>query len=114
MENGKEATFWHMISEGKVEADRLPDLRRCERICWPRPLIEKAPAEDLRVWRQTRNRENRIAIAVPDFSYIVILAERSEGNGVYYLPWTAFFVEYDNGRRRYQKEWNANKLEWKD
>jgi hypothetical protein len=33
---GKEATFWHLISEGRVEADRLPDLRRCERIRWPR------------------------------------------------------------------------------
>ncbi|MNH30689.1 hypothetical protein D3C79_909980 [compost metagenome] len=33
---GKEATFWHMISEGNDEAERLPDLRRCERIRWPR------------------------------------------------------------------------------
>lgn len=24
---GKEATFWHFIQEGKVEADRIPDLR---------------------------------------------------------------------------------------
>ena len=25
IEQGKEAVFWHLISEGKTEADRLPD-----------------------------------------------------------------------------------------
>lgn len=38
--NGKEATFWHITSEGKEEDSRLPELRRCERIRWPRPIIE--------------------------------------------------------------------------
>src|SRR5690625_5054274 len=40
--DGKPATFWHMISEGSVEAERTPDLRRCERIAWPRPVIENS------------------------------------------------------------------------
>ena len=26
--DGKSATFWHMISEGKVETNRTPDMRR--------------------------------------------------------------------------------------
>jgi hypothetical protein len=26
---GKEATFWHMNSEGDTEEDRIPDFRRC-------------------------------------------------------------------------------------
>ncbi len=33
-DDGKEATFWHIISEGKTADNRLPDLRRCERIRW--------------------------------------------------------------------------------
>jgi hypothetical protein len=37
---GKEATFWHLISEGRQEEERLPDLRRCERIRWIRRIIE--------------------------------------------------------------------------
>ena len=32
--DGKEGTFWHMTSEGQDEENRLPDLRRCERIRW--------------------------------------------------------------------------------
>src|SRR5688572_6472060 len=46
----KEATFWHLISEGSIEADRLPDLRRCERIRWPRAMIERMGSDDVYVW----------------------------------------------------------------
>lgn len=38
MADGKEATFWHMIQEGRIEEDRTPDIRRCERIRWPKPI----------------------------------------------------------------------------
>ena len=37
--DGKECGFWHLISEGKVEENRTTDLRRCERINWPKPII---------------------------------------------------------------------------
>ena len=29
---GKEWAFWHLISSGRIEQERLPDFRRCERI----------------------------------------------------------------------------------
>ena len=29
-----------MISEGKVETERTPDISRCERIAWPRPMMD--------------------------------------------------------------------------
>jgi hypothetical protein len=48
--NGKEATFWHMTSEGKDEANRTPDLRRCERIRWPKPLIENNIDPKVKYW----------------------------------------------------------------
>lgn len=38
--NGKEATFWHIIQKGGKEDDKIPDLRRSERIRWPKPIIE--------------------------------------------------------------------------
>ena len=113
VEQGKEATFWHMISEGTVEAERLPNMRRCERIRWPRPLVEKVPSSDLRVWNQCRNGERRIAIAVDDFSYVFVLAERKDGKGsLFYLPWTTFYVKHEHSRRKYEKEWNSSKICW--
>ena len=107
-DRNKEATFWHLISEGEVEAERTPDLRRCERICWPRPMIEEETTRQLKVWRQTRKTEKRVAIGLPDFSYIMVLAERMSGSERYYLPWTAFCVEHNHQRRKFQKEWETN------
>ena len=56
---GKEATFWHMTSEGSVESERTPDFRRCQ-IRWPRPVIENEDDPALKVWSEKRGNENRI------------------------------------------------------
>jgi hypothetical protein len=90
---GREATFWHITSEGEVEAERTPDLRRCERIRWPRPMIDACRTDRLRCWPQTRRnraggRETRIVIATPDFSYLVILADRES----YIMLWTTIHI----------------------
>ena len=41
----KEATFWHMTSEGEDEDERIPDLRRLERIKWPAYIINRVYIE---------------------------------------------------------------------
>lgn len=103
IERGKEATFWHFISEGRREEDRLPDLRRCERIGWPRPMIEAVRTERVRCWQTRRRFETRVLIALEDFSYVVVLADRSE----YILPWTAFTVEREHRRRILEREYDS-------
>jgi hypothetical protein len=107
MIDGKEATFWHLISEGAVEADRLPDLRRCERIRWPRPMIERSP-NDIRVWKSERPGDQRIVIALDDFSYVVVLADRGE----YVILWTAYCVEQDHRRAKLRREWERAQKSW--
>ena len=62
IEDGKEATFWHVISEGKVENERIPDLRRCERIPWIRPIIEHEAEQIIKVWENYRKNEKRILL----------------------------------------------------
>lgn len=97
---GKEATFWHFISSGPVEEDRYPDMRRCERIRWPRPMIEAVPGEKVHCWYNERNGEQRAVISLLDFSYIVIMAVRDWG----VIPWTAYFVEERHRRRKLERE----------
>jgi hypothetical protein len=97
---GKEATFRHLISEGPVEAARSPDLRRCERIRWPRALM-LAPDHAVRRWQTRRGTEDRPLIALPDFSYVVVLADRGE----YVLLWTAYQVEEDHRRRKLRRDY---------
>ncbi len=100
LRDGKEATFWHLISEGDDHNTRPPEERRCERIRWPRPVIERCPCGELRSWRNKRNGEERIVIAFDDFSYVVVLAVRTG----YLLPWTAYPVEREHRRRALRKE----------
>jgi hypothetical protein len=105
--DGKEPTFWHIITEGKEEENRIPDLRRCERIRWPRPMIEQVPCAHVNSWRVRRGKKWRINLAPTDFSYLVVLAEKS--NSVFLI--TTFHVERDHRRRKLKAEWEKGKLE---
>jgi len=103
LSHGKEATFWHMISEGSNEEDRLPDFRRCERIRWPKPVIEHDHDPVIKVWRNQRRGEDRICLWLVPENYLVVLADRGE----YILPWTAYLVEQPHQQRKLQKEYDA-------
>lgn len=101
---GKEATFWHMISEGNDEAERLPNLRRCERIRWPRPIIENAADTALKVWREPNGSGHRVLIWFAEAEYLVVLDERKD----YILPWTAYPVEREHQQRKLEKRWERH------
>ncbi|MBU0995900.1 MAG: hypothetical protein KJ737_25680 [Proteobacteria bacterium] len=103
MTDGKEATFWHMIQEGKIEEERTPDLRRCERIRWPKPIIENDDDPEIKVWKNERRRDTRICLWFVQENYIVILADR----GKYILPWTAYLVEQPHSQRKLRREYEV-------
>jgi len=109
IDQGKEATFWHFISEGESEPDRTPATHRCQRSRWPRPTMEAVPGRkptgnDRIVWWQNyRKGEPRYLLALPDFSYLVVVADR----GDYVLPWTQFPVERQHTRAKLQNDFNA-------
>lgn len=98
---GKDATFWHIISSGRSEDSRFPDLRRCERIKWPKQLIENSNDSLIKVWKNTRNGETRIILWLESGNYAVILAERTN----YILFWTAFLVTREHQKRKFRKEY---------
>jgi len=100
MSDGKEATFWHLIQEGPVEESRLPDLKRCERIRWPRPIIENSEDSTLRVWMNIRKGEARVLLFLEEEEYLVVLAERKG----YLLLWTAYLVDKPHRKRKLLKE----------
>jgi hypothetical protein len=107
---GREATFWHMISEGPYEASRKPDIRRCERIRWPRAVIENAEDSTVKTWETTRRHERRICLWLEGREYLVVLADRKG----YLLPWTAYMVTYEHRKRKLQQEfenWNRKEAD---
>lgn len=97
---GKEATFWHLISEGRDESERTPDFRRCERIRWPRPIVEAAQRPTLKVWRNERRGEERICLWAESDEYLVVLARRKG----YLLLWTAYAVTEPHQKRKLERE----------
>jgi len=98
---GKEATFWHITSEGKEEDKRMPDLRRCERIRWPRPVIEHYTAEVIKCWPNERRQERYIVLWFYERDYVVVLADRKK----YVLLWTAYMVSYKHTRKKLLREY---------
>lgn len=49
-------------ASGSVEEDRTPNFRRCERIRWPKPVIEHDGDPAVKVWRNQRGREERVCL----------------------------------------------------
>jgi len=98
---GKESAFWHVTSEGPDEAERVPDLRRCERIRWPRPLIEHPAEKEIRCWPNERHGERRIVIWLYGQDYVVILADRIS----YLLLWSAYRVDRQHAKDSLLKEY---------
>lgn len=111
----KEFTFWHIISEGKVEEEREPNLRRCERIRFPKYLIENFNSDTTRSWEKevrssNGSRENRIHIATKDFSYIIVLSPIRKDLRTLI---TAFYVDKVYQRKKYEKDYEKYKLKQK-
>jgi len=103
--DGKEATFWHFISKGRKEDERCPDMRRCERIRWPKPIIENAQNIEIKIWENNRKGERRILLLVEKENYLIVLNKRKK----YILPWTAYYIEYEHQKQKLLKEWKAYK-----
>jgi len=54
-------------------------------------------------WQEERWNENRYNLALPDFSYVVVVADRGE----YVLPWTAYWVAREHRRQKLRKAFRA-------
>lgn len=110
MMDGMCGTFWHIVTEGEDEDNRLPALDRLERIGWPRQILDGFAAlypaqgsNDVVWWKNERRRQARYVLALADFSYVVIVDDRGE----YVLLWTAYPVDQPHRRKKLSKEYAA-------
>jgi hypothetical protein len=99
MEDGKENVFWHLTtriyrqkkisrrkrkfypsSQTDTEPQRLPDLRRCERLPWVKPLIEHASEPEILAWDyEEGNRTIKTYIWIKDYDFVVIMKKYPDG-----------------------------------
>ncbi len=102
--DGKDATFWHIVSEGEIEHERIPDLRRCERIRWPRPIVDNSTSSGIKCWENQRRGETRICLWFEEAEYLVVLAKRKG----YVLFLTAYPVTQDHRKQKLETEYQRS------
>lgn len=100
---GRWASFWHLVQEGRIEDERTPDLRRCERIRWVRWVVENATAHaEIDEWQNSRGTETNTLLWYRE-EYLVILAQRRD----YWLLKTAYCTEKSGRVRQLRRERDA-------
>lgn len=103
---GKEFGFWHVTSEGELEEEREPDLRRCERIRWLKWTIENfSQYAEISHWEERKGSNRDIVIWIESEQYVVVLSERRD----YWLLKTAYLAtksgkirQLTKNRKKYQ------------
>lgn len=97
----KDKGFWHLITEGDIEDQRNPDLRRCAHIRWIKYVIANVDSGEIKVWKNTRKGKSNICLATGDFSYLVVLGERKD----YVLLLSAYPTPESYKKRKLNREY---------
>lgn len=114
MEFGREEAFWHVTCQDYAkEGQRLPDIRRCERIRWVRAFIDNCECRKpvcvecngMLIWSAPYRSTRRVKILLEEERYVVILEPRRE----YVLLITAYYVDHDHSLRKLVKEYEGEK-----
>ena len=103
--DGLHRTFYHITHEGEDEQNRRPDIRRMERIRFPKFVIDNNKNKEILIWKNKRGKDERIILFNVAENYIVILTNRTD----YYLFITAYFVETEHRKRSLLKEYETYK-----
>ncbi len=101
---GKERGFWHLIQEGRVEEQRTPDIRRCERIRWIRAIIEHAHEPEVKTWQNERKGKTRQLLWLQESEFLVVLEKRSNA----WFLWTAYCVTEEYKQHKLSKEYEQS------
>jgi hypothetical protein len=80
---GWPATFWHLISEGEPESQRILKIQRSKYIAWVRPLIDEFLDQfpnfntgQINWWQNSRKGKTRLLVSTINFEYLVVLELR--------------------------------------
>lgn len=104
MEDGREVIFWHMTSEkDKNTGERLPDLRRSERLPWARPMIDNPGQPEVLAFDYLESDgDNNTYVWVKDHDFVVLMKRYRDGRR---RLLTSFYVKYENYRGKLQRKY---------
>lgn len=104
VEDEKEKIFWHLTSrEDKEAGERLPDLRRSERLPWVRPMLEHPEEPEVLAWdHEEGDGTIKTYVWLENDDFVVIMKKYSDGRRRLI---TSFWVEYENTKRKLRKKY---------
>jgi len=122
IEDGKEKIFWHLTtrfvkkiriprrkkkfyheSQMYIDEGRYPDLRRCERLPWVRPMIEKAADPKVLAWDyEEGNLTIKTYVWLRDDDFVVILKKYSNNKRRLI---TSFYVNKSYKRKDFERKY---------
>ncbi|MDR9769511.1 hypothetical protein [Acetomicrobium sp.] len=107
MEDGKEKIFWHLTTrDDKKAKQRLPDLRRSERLPWIKPIIDNFLAPEILVWDyEEASKDIHTYFFFEKGDFVVILKKCNKR--LYLL--TAYWIEYNHQKTKLIKKYE-NKI----
>ena len=107
IEDGKEMVFWHITSKGGTKhEERLPDMRRCERLPWIKFSIENLTNIDgLLFWEQPDNRAGNFIIYLEKHDFVIILKKLD----YVYILITAHHIDYPRKKNQLLKDYEKYK-----
>lgn len=104
---GRHSLFWHIIQEGRIEDEREPNLRRCERLPWIRWIIENARnCDNIEVWQNMRDGKTNTLLWYRE-EYLVVLSARRN----YWLLKTAYHTLHDHRSKKLRIERDSFQME---
>ena len=104
MEDGKEKIFWHLTSRDDKEAgDRLPDLRRSERLPWVRQMLRHSYKPEILAWDHAEGDGTvKTYVWLENYDFVVIMKRYADGRRRLV---TSFWVEYGNTKDKLRKKY---------
>jgi hypothetical protein len=109
MEDGKEKIFWHLTHRDDHElGDRLPDLPRCSRLCWIRPVIDNAADPSVLFWDyEESDKSIKTYLWLKTQDYLIVLKKMANGSRRLV---TAHCIDFNSKRRTLEAKYKKRIL----
>ncbi len=103
-DDSKYKLFWHITSsEDKTLGDRIPDLRRCERLPWIRPMILNCPDSSIKNWDyEEGDGKIKTYVWLEDLDFVVIMKRYNDEQRRLV---TSFHLDYSNAKRKMKRKY---------
>jgi hypothetical protein len=106
-EDGKELIFWHLTSRREKYAggERVPDLRRSERLPWVKPTINNSNEPEALAWDYEEGDGSiKTYVWLKDLSYVVIMKKyKDESRRLI----TSYYLDYPHEERKMMKKYRG-------